>query len=138
MKVFLGLHKTADGEWVSGDVRVPGHSAPLPAGAVVMESDGEKTAWLSSSGPAVPRTEAAYENHRSFTESYPYLIRLPAHGEAIRCECCGAFVALVPEAFLALAYEPLGVHGPWKPGIWEYESLRKHTMRRCEWKRANP
>lgn len=102
----------------------------LPPGFIVGESGTERIArWASHPGGLV--TGELREDLTSFAESFPYFVRLDGRGEPIRCEICGTLVALTPEALG-------GVSGPFKPGIWEYESLRKHTMRRCDWKRANP
>lgn len=99
----------------------------IPPGVVVMESGTEQIAWTASH-PGGLVTGELREDLSSFAESFPYFIRMDERGEPVRCECCGTLVALTPEA--------LGVDGPWKPGIWEHESLRRHTMRRCEWMRA--
>lgn len=101
----------------------------LPAGVVVMESGTEQVA-RTASHPGGLVTGELREDLASFAESFPYFIRMDERGDPIRCEICGTEVALTPEA--------LGVRGPWKQGIWEYESLRRHTVRRCEWKRTNP
>jgi len=74
-------------------------------------------------------TEELWEDLRSFRESFQWLIRPHDRGEPVRCERCGTLVALTPEA--------LGFGGQWVPGIWEHETLRRHTMRRCEWRREN-
>jgi hypothetical protein len=42
-------------------------------------------------------------------------------------------VALMPEAACDQHYRTR----EWKQGIWETGALRKHTLRRCEWMRAN-
>ena len=104
--------------------------AQLPPGVIALESDTEKVArWVSHPGGLV--TGELREDLASFAESFPYFIRPDERGEPVACECCGTPVALTPET--------RGMGPPsWKPGIWEYESLRRHTMRRCEWKRANP
>jgi hypothetical protein len=68
----------------------------------------------------------------SLRESAPYVVRLAERTEPITCECCGTTVAGVPEG--------LGADGPdrrWKRGIWETGVWRKHTLRRCEWKREH-
>ena len=74
------------------------------------------------------------EEWRSIGESWPYFIRLYECGEPIRCECCGVSVVKIPEA--------LADDGPsrtYRPAIWEYwrtGPVRKHTLRRCDWRRA--
>lgn len=83
-------------------------------------------------GVLVP-VELLTEDMRSLGESCPYFIRPSEQSDPIRCECCGTQVALTPEALVA--------DGPgrqYRPAIWEYETFRRHTMRRCEWRRANP
>lgn len=103
----------------------------FPDGFIAIESDGKRVArWASHPGGLV--TGELREDLASFAESFPYFVRLDERGEPIRCEMCGTLVMLVPEWTIEAGAESR------KPGIWEHESLRKHTMRRCEWKRANP
>lgn len=102
----------------------------FPPGFIAMEADGERIAkWASHPGGLV--TGELREDLASFAESFPYFIRPDERGEPIRCEVCGTLVALTPET------RNLG-SSSWRPGIWEYETARRHTMRRCEWRRANP
>lgn len=70
------------------------------------------------------------EDIASVEESMPYLVRWHERTPPITCECCGTPVTMVPEA---------GSWSPrtYKPAIWEEETARKHTLRRCEWQRAN-
>jgi len=115
------------------------HADPaVPAGVIIMESGTERIARTDRIGvdyAREPPDAAQAEAVASFVESYAYCIRLSDRSEPVRCECCGTLIALTPETKSnALA----GERARWKPGIWEYESLRKHTMRRCEWRRANP
>lgn len=70
------------------------------------------------------------EDIKSLAESVPYVIIHPYEGTPpIRCECCGTMVAQCPEAEVSVK--------PWafKPAIWETETGRKHTLRRCDWLR---
>src|SRR5215472_5419625 len=70
------------------------------------------------------------EDVRSLAESAPYFIRITEMTEPITCECCGTPVAGVPEA--------LAADGPerrYRRGIWEPWNWRRHTARRCEWRR---
>lgn len=116
---------------LTGNVRT---DASLPPGLIVLESDSERVAqWCSWPGGLVD--EALWEDLRSYQESFPYCIRLSDRGQPIRCEACGTLVALTPESAHEKAI--LGARVQWTPGIWEQETLRRHTMRRCEWKRAN-
>lgn len=105
----------------------------IPPGVVMLESGTMKIARTVSRQdppPAGQNDEDVAEDLRSLHESYPYLVLVSDRGEPIRCECCGTLVAMTPESDTP--------SGPWKPGIWEPELGRRHTMRRCEWKRANP
>jgi hypothetical protein len=107
----------------------------LPPGVIVLESGtGQVAGTVSFAGGTA--TGEMREDLRSFHESFPYNIRLSERGEPILCESCGALVALTPETRDTRAL--LGADARWTPGIWEFGSLRRHTMRRCEWKRANP
>ena len=74
--------------------------------------------------------EALAEDCLSLNESAPYVVRYHEHGAPIRCECCGTMVAQMPEALIT-EERPRR----WKPGIWETEAGRRHTLRRCEWMR---
>lgn len=100
----------------------------LPPGMMIVDSGGDRiaqTRWH----PGGYVTPELSEDVRSFAETFPYLIRISHRGEPIRCECCGTLVALTPEA-------RTGSRDTWEPAIWEYETYRKHTLRRCEWMRA--
>jgi hypothetical protein len=110
----------------------------LPPGVIALESDGETVARTIRSARHVPLTREAQEDYRSFAESWPYVIRLSGQGEPVVCECCGTLVALTPEALTVSAGGEPPVSRRWKPGIWEPETGRRHTMRRCGWKRVNP
>ena len=98
----------------------------LPPGVVVMRPGTEQIA-RTVSHPGGLVTDELWEDVQSFLESFPYLIRMSKRGEPIRCECCGTLVALTPEARRA--------GGRWILAIWEFKTLRKHTLRRCEWMR---
>jgi len=74
------------------------------------------------------------EDCRSVLESAAYVIRLDGAGESIICECCGTQVALMPES--PVAEHDAGVRR-WRPAIWEPQSGRKHTLRRCNWLREH-
>lgn len=107
----------------------------LPPGAVIMRSGGEQVIGAHGdlareAGHAVSPLLA--ETYRSLAESAPYIIRYQDAGEPIICECCGTQVAAIPEA-LAADWTPR----TWKRAIWEWPAGHKHTMRRCEWKRAS-
>lgn len=71
------------------------------------------------------------EDWKSITESMPYVVRLHEGTRPIVCECCGTMVAQCPEAEASVT--------PWtyKPAIWEAQTCRKHTLRRCDWLRDN-
>jgi hypothetical protein len=77
-------------------------------------------------------TEEMREDVRSLMESAPWVVRLDEGAPPIRCECCGTWVMKVPEG---AAKD--GLDRVWKPAIWEAEAGRKHTLRRCEWKRSS-
>lgn len=100
----------------------------LPPGVVVVQSGSQRIA-RTASHPGGLATEELWEDLESFLESFPYLIRLDGRGKPILCECCGTLVSLTPEA------GPVAIDA-WKPAIWEHATLRKHTQRRCEWKRG--
>jgi hypothetical protein len=70
------------------------------------------------------------EDCESVFESMPYVIETVKATRPIRCECCGTWVTMIPEADTRAGR-------PWvfTPAIWEAETLRKHTLRRCGWKR---
>ena len=68
------------------------------------------------------------EDLASLAESAPFLIRTGEREGPIRCESCGADVVAVPES-------PIDGERHWTRAIWEDRLFRKHTMRRCEWRR---
>lgn len=111
----------------------------LPPGVISLESDVELTrvARVIQTGLHRPVTEAFYEDCRSLMESSLYVIRLGERGEPVRCECCGTLVMTVPEALTVSAGGEPPVSRRWERGIWEDETLRRHTPRRCERRRAN-
>lgn len=74
--------------------------------------------------------ELLAEEIKSIGESSPFLIRIEACTEPIRCECCRTWVTMLDEALIDT--------GPrtWKPEIWEAgrdRPWRKHTLRRYTW-----
>jgi hypothetical protein len=69
------------------------------------------------------------EECESLAESMPFLIRRDGASRPIRCECCGTYVFDPLEADV---WKP----AQWKRAIWEAETGRKHTLRRCEWRRG--
>ena len=67
------------------------------------------------------------EDCESIYESMQFLIRYGRETRCIICECCGTLVVDALEC---------SVYGrDWKRAIWEHETGRKHTLRRCNWKR---
>ena len=104
----------------------------LPDGVIVLDS-GKDALLANLCGLRLAKTDPLYaEDLRSLTESVPFFIRIHEATEPIICECCGTLVAAVPEGLVSDA-----------PGrrftraIWESETWRKHTLRRCDWKRVN-
>jgi hypothetical protein len=78
-----------------------------------------------------PAGDELIEDCRSVAESWDWLILADKAGPPVRCERCGTLVARTPEG--------LASDGPlrrYRPGIWETELLRRHTIRRCERKQA--
>jgi hypothetical protein len=72
------------------------------------------------------------EDLNSLSESSPYVIRVEKSRGLMRCERCRAFVISVPEYILAPdPGDPPGSRR-WERAIWEPETGRKHTLRRCE------
>jgi hypothetical protein len=68
------------------------------------------------------------EDCRCTAESCPYITAGDQATEPIPCECCGTRICAVPEK--------KGRDGTWKRGIWETGDWRRHTLRRCNWKRG--
>ena len=102
---------------LAGDLHVdPG----LPPGVVILESGTERIA-RTASHPGGLVTEALWEDLESYLESFPYFIRLSDASDPV-----GTLVMQVPESATG--------ERRWKPGIWEHETYRRHTLRRCEWK----
>jgi hypothetical protein len=68
------------------------------------------------------------EDCESLFESMPFMIRYEGSSPPVRCECCGTLVR-----------DPLEAHSAeprtWKRAIWEAGTGRKHTLRRCNWRR---
>jgi hypothetical protein len=76
------------------------------------------------------------EDCRSLLESAPFVVRYGEMSEPIRCECCGILVGLVPEAEMEWGRPFADLAS--RPGVWEARTGRKHTMRRCDWRREHP
>lgn len=109
--------------------------AHMPLGAMVMRSGIDQVIRVSDATlihARSVRSDLLAEDARSLIESADYVVRYRDQGEAITCECCGTPVAKMPERLAA------DRGGRWKPGIWEPDAGRRHTLRRCEWKRVNP
>ena len=109
----------------------------MPPGAFALRSDSEQLIHVSAVTQAIADTASSdllAEDCRSLLESADYVVRYREHGTPVTCECCGTTVALMPEAIAGADWQGRD----FKPGIWEPEAGRKHTLRRCEWKRANP
>lgn len=68
------------------------------------------------------------EDLASLAESAPFLIRTGEREGPSRCESCGTDVVAVPES-------PVKGERRWARAIWEDRLFRKHTLRRCEWRR---
>lgn len=117
---------------ISEGIRIDPRMAP---GAIVMRSGIDQAIHVSDDThlhARYLRSGLLAEDCRSLIESADYVVRYREAGPAITCECCGTSVAMMAERLAA-------EHGgTWRPGIWEPEAGRRHTMRRCEWKRANP
>ena len=68
------------------------------------------------------------EDCESVFESMPFMIRYDGASRPVQCECCGTYV-----------FDPLeaDTRNPrrWRRAIWEAETGRKHTLRRCDWQR---
>jgi hypothetical protein len=102
---------------------------------MAVRSGGQQGLWtseltqLSADLAISPRIA---EDCRSVIESADYIVQYGDQEPAIICECCGTSVALMPERHTE------DQSRTWKPGIWEPETFRRHTLRRCEWKRVNP
>jgi hypothetical protein len=125
-------------EWLRGLAANLRTEPDLPPGVIVLEAvaeSGTERIARTASHPGGIATSELMEDVRSFAESTPYCIRLSERGEPLWCECCGTLVALTPETADGAAL--LGTGARWKPAIWEYETLRKHTMRRCDAMQAN-
>lgn len=70
------------------------------------------------------------EDIESLLESADWFTQWGERTPSIRCECCGTWVTQVPETGPPLKYPD------WKPGIWEFDTGRRHTLRRCNWQRS--
>ena len=69
------------------------------------------------------------EDCESLLESKDYITHPGGMSKPEKCECCGTLVTVVPEVPVGRREEP-------KPAIWEVGAWRKHTPRRCNWKRG--
>lgn len=67
------------------------------------------------------------EDIASLMESKDYLA-YPGDGKREKCEVCGTPVAVWYE-------EPVYARGGREQALWEPEAGRRHTPRRCAWKR---
>jgi hypothetical protein len=95
-----------------------------------MRSGGEQV-LLAVQDWAGGVTPAIAEDCASLVESMPYVIRYAEATAPIICECCGTRVVAVPEAVVT----DVPASRTWTRAIWETETGRKHTLRRCNWKR---
>jgi hypothetical protein len=68
------------------------------------------------------------EDLRSLSESAPFAVRLDDSLGLMPCERCRTMVVSVPEALVADPPESRR----WQRAVWEPETGRKHTIRRCE------
>jgi hypothetical protein len=102
----------------------------LPSGAALMRS-GDEQVLLAFADWQNGVTPAFAEDCASLMESMPYVIRYTEATEPVACECCGTSVVAVPEAFVVDGASAR----TWTRAIWEAETGRKHTLRRCNWKR---
>jgi hypothetical protein len=105
----------------------------IPLGVVVLRSPAEQVIGLTNEDYLRLQSKAAAspalaENCRSILESAPYLIRHQEGTSPITCECCGTEVSAMPEAD-----HRAGRPYTWRQAIWEPETGRKHTLRRCNW-----
>jgi hypothetical protein len=70
------------------------------------------------------------EDLESIGESLSFIIRYDGAERPVVCECCGTYV-----------FDPLEAHSSeprkWTRAIWEAQTGRKHTLRRCDWLRDN-
>ena len=70
------------------------------------------------------------EDIASLTESKDFIVYPYEATEPIRCESCGTLVAMTPErSVYDREQRP-------EPAIWEPETGRKHTLRRCDYRRS--
>lgn len=111
-----------------------------PGGWPVPRTSPEQWAWPGERAIAAwlgklrARVEAGdptpeiIEDLRSLSESAPFVIRVSESRGLMRCERCSTFVVAVPEALARTPPESR----KWERAIWEPETGRKHTLRRCE------
>lgn len=69
------------------------------------------------------------EDCESIKESMPYIIRYDGACRPVTCERCGTYVADLLES---RADQDRRTRA-----IWEAQTARKHTLRRCNWLRDN-
>ncbi len=105
------------------------HPGTPPPCTVLIRTGGEQS-LMDTTSAGLMRTPEFAEDLRSLRESLPFMIRIDAPEGPVACECCGAAVFAVPESGYVTPRR-------WRRAIWEPETGRKHTLRRCEWKRAS-
>lgn len=106
----------------------------MPPGVIEARPDGDRMRVLIGDGDVRAMAEtmrqraevdpAFAEDIKSVLESKDFITRSYEMTDPIRCECCGASVALVPEMLI-------GGH-EFRPAIWDVGQWRKHTARRCD------
>jgi hypothetical protein len=87
------------------------------------------TGWREVNG--LTATGELGEENESIIESAPFAIYLDEASDPIRCEMCGTLVVAVPERECVFPKRPT------RRGIWESETWRKHTLRRCASRREH-
>jgi len=109
----------------------------MPPGAFALRSADEQLIHVAASVQVLADTAISpvlAEDCRSVLESADFVVRYREHGTPVTCPFCGTTVAFTPEAEGGLDWRTR----EWKQGIWETGAGRKHTFRRCMWKRAHP
>jgi hypothetical protein len=91
---------------------------------------GQLSALAAGAGKLRQLVEAGdpgiIEDLASLSESAPYVISFGEASDPMDCERCRVPVVAVPEALVP------GESRRWQRAIWECETGRKHTLRRCE------
>lgn len=105
----------------------PAHDGLRPV-PFITDAQARSMAAMMSQRAAVDPEFA--EDIASINESLPYLIRYDGVPPPVLCECCGICVFAPLEADTRN-----GEPRTWTRAIWEAETGRKHTLRRCEWQR---